>query len=72
MGVVGALIAAKAKRTHGEWLPWLAEKCPEISDDSARNYMKTYDRAASNPEIFRNLDSMTPTAPAIAHHRRTD
>jgi hypothetical protein len=36
------LIAAKARVEHGEWLPWLEKHCPEISDRSARAYMRLH------------------------------
>ena len=56
---VGAwLTAAKDKCQHGEWLPWLAGNCPEISHDTSSNYMRLYKRAESNFELIRNL---TPT-----------
>ena len=56
---VGAwLTAAKAKCQHGEWLPWLADNCAEISQQTASNYMRLYDKAASNYQLIGNL---TPT-----------
>ena len=33
------LIEAKALLSHGEWLPWLNEKC-EFSERTARNFMR--------------------------------
>lgn len=35
------LIEAKAKVSHGEWLPWLLENVP-FSERSARGYMRLY------------------------------
>jgi len=34
-----ALIIAKKKLDHGEWMPWLAEHC-SVGDRSARGYMR--------------------------------
>jgi len=31
---------AKAQCQHGDWLPWLAEHCPAVSDRTARAYMQ--------------------------------
>ena len=51
---VGAwLVAAKDKCQHGEWLPWLAENCPEISRMTAWKYMQLHNRVIS-PNV--NLD----------------
>jgi N6-adenosine-specific RNA methylase IME4 len=56
---VGAwLTAAKAKCQHGEWLPWLADNCPEITRMTANNYMRLYDKAVSNVNFILHL---TPT-----------
>jgi phage N-6-adenine-methyltransferase len=56
---VGAwLTAAKAKCQHGEWLPWLADNCPEITRRTATRYMQLYERAASNGTLMSHL---TPT-----------
>ena len=33
------LIRAKEKAGYGNWLPWLAEHCPNISERHARNFM---------------------------------
>ena len=35
-----ALIDAKARLKHGEWLPWLKAHCPKISAHTAARYMK--------------------------------
>jgi hypothetical protein len=29
----------KKQKKHGEWLPWLAENCPDISERTAQDYM---------------------------------
>ncbi len=34
------LLEAKAQVPHGQWLPWLAENCPTISERMARYYMR--------------------------------
>jgi len=58
---VGAfLVAAKDKCQHGEWLPWLAENCPEISHDTATRYMKTYDKMLDESNYAR-MRNLTPT-----------
>src|SRR5262245_15933680 len=35
-----ALNEAKSKVGHGNWLKWLEDNCPEISDRTAERYMK--------------------------------
>ncbi len=54
---VGAwLVAAKDKCQHGEWLDWLAEYCPEISQRTAYNYIATYDKLKdTNLQLLANL-----------------
>ena len=55
---VGAwLTAAKAKCQHGEWLPWLADNCPEITIRTVQRYISLYDKAASNTTYSRNYAS---------------
>lgn len=34
------LLEAKKGLPHGEWLPWLKESCPDISERTAQNYMR--------------------------------
>ena len=34
------LLEAKKGLPHGEWLPWLRESCPDISERTAQNYMR--------------------------------
>ena len=34
------LLEAKAQVPHGQWLPWLGENCPTISERMARYYMR--------------------------------
>lgn len=34
------LITAKSMIGHGEWLPWLRDNCPEISERTAQAYMR--------------------------------
>ncbi len=34
------LLEAKKGLPHGEWLPWLKENCPEVSERSAQRYMR--------------------------------
>ena len=49
------LTAAKGKCVRGSWLPWLAEKCPEISQPTAFRYMTIYRKAQSNYSEMNNL-----------------
>jgi hypothetical protein len=42
----GLLASAKGRLNHGEWLPWLRDRCPEISERMAQNYMRLHDRRA--------------------------
>ena len=34
------LLEAKVGLPHGEWLPWLGQNCPDISERTAQNYMR--------------------------------
>ena len=34
------LLSVKATLAHGQWLPWLAEHCPDVSARTAQGYMK--------------------------------
>ncbi len=34
------LLAAKAERGHGEWLPWLAANCPDLPARTAQSYTR--------------------------------
>jgi hypothetical protein len=34
------LIDAKEQVPHGEWLPWLSEHCPQVSEQQAQRYMR--------------------------------
>jgi len=53
---VGAfLVAAKDKCQHGEWLDWLKENCPEITQPTAWRYTKLYEKAKSNYSLLNNL-----------------
>lgn len=37
----GALmVKAKAEVSHGEWLPWLGSKCPDVTPRTAQRYMR--------------------------------
>lgn len=57
---VGAwLVAARAKCQHGEWLNWLVQNCPQISQRTAYNYIEIYDELKdANLQLVANL---TPT-----------
>ena len=35
----------KTSLPHGEWLPWLANRCPDISAETARRYMRLANRS---------------------------
>ena len=53
---VGAwLTAAKAKCNHGQWMPWVAENCPDISKDTEENYRSLYEWSTRNSELIRNM-----------------
>jgi len=54
------LIEAKAKVSHGEWLPWLNANC-ELSERTARNYM----RVARLPEAKRQRVADMPLRQAL-------
>lgn len=41
----GLLLRQKESLPHGEWQPWLAKHCPEISASTARRYMRLANRA---------------------------
>ena len=40
MAIGDLLIEAKGRVPHGQWSPWLAERCPALSDRTARHYMR--------------------------------
>src|SRR6266516_4307726 len=42
------LLEAKALVPHGQWLPWLAENCPTVSERMAQRYMLI---ARNRPEL---------------------
>lgn len=46
-----ALNEAKAKVGHGNWKRWLQENCPEVSERTARDYMKI-----AKPENQKKID----------------
>jgi len=54
---VGAwLTAVRDRKQHGEWLPWLADNCPEISQRTAYNYIETYEKLnGTNLQLVANL-----------------
>lgn len=49
------LTAVKGKCIHGSWLPWLAEKCPEISQQTVSKYMRLYIKWNINYALNSNL-----------------
>src|SRR5262249_60382448 len=55
-----ALIEAKARVKHGEWLPWLAEHC-DLSERTAQGYM----RLARAPLEKRNCVGDLPLRAAL-------
>jgi hypothetical protein len=59
-----ALVAAKSKVRHGDWLPWLEARFP-ASEDTAQNYM----RLARNAERVRNLPSIRAGITELAEPR---
>jgi hypothetical protein len=63
------LIKAKAQAGHGNWGCWLAENCPEISQDTAGVYMRLYrNRDKLNSERARNM-SIRDAVATIAGER---
>ena len=65
---VGAwLTAAKAKCQHGEWLPWLADNCPDITRRTATKYMGIYQRITSNGNLNSHLDAVNKMSPSQAY-----
>lgn len=45
------LLKVKRALEHGQWLPWLAAHCPEISARTAQDYMKL----AGDPRVAADL-----------------
>ncbi len=52
----GLLLEAKAGLPHGEWLPWLGENCPDISERTAQRYMR----------LAENGDELEATSATVA------
>jgi hypothetical protein len=77
------LIKAKAQLAHGQWMPWLRENVPNLSDRSARVYMqiaaspllKSADPANITIDHFLKLSTPPyikvafPSAPSANGHR---
>ena len=65
---VGAwLTAAKDKCQHGEWLPWLADNCPEITRRTATRYMVIYQRITLNGTLMSHLDAVNKMSTTQAY-----
>src|SRR4051812_29165519 len=62
-----ALIAAKAKVRHGEWLPWLEAHFP-ASERTAQGYM----RLARNPQRVADLGTVRAGLAELAEPREGD
>jgi hypothetical protein len=59
------LISAKAQVRHGEWLPWLKDNCPQVSDRTARNYMRIAREWEAIPaEVDGIKDALAALSPA--------
>jgi len=43
---------------RGEWLDWLAEYCPEISERTHNNYVRLYNAHQANPQLIADLTPM--------------
>lgn len=57
---VGAwLVAAKQKCQHGEWLEWLGENCPEISQPTVWRYMELYQKAIRRMDCKRAKNNVS-------------
>jgi len=54
------MVAAKQKCQHGEWLEWLGENCPEISQQTTSNYMRTYQKMIDYPN-YQLIGNLTPS-----------
>ena len=50
------LLEVKSTLGHGEWLPWLAQHCPDVSRRSAQGYMRL---ARDLPLEMRNVAHLT-------------
>jgi hypothetical protein len=50
-----ALNEAKSKVGHGNWLAWLEENCPDISNRTAERYMKLAD---GKEKLWKKLEDM--------------
>jgi hypothetical protein len=55
------LIQARAAVPRGQWLPWLAEHCPDLSTQRAQRYMRLA-RALSGPDASRVMHLSQRTA----------
>jgi hypothetical protein len=74
------LTQAKAAVPHGQWLPWLAEHCPDIGARQAQKYMRlaggwpAIEAAANtNPESYLTIDGAlqllaAPEQAALTRH----
>jgi len=53
------LVGAKKTLGHGNWLNWLEANCGNISDTTAQKYMRLHDANSKQPEVFKDLPSLT-------------
>lgn len=53
------LLDAKAQCAHGDWLHWLANHCPDISDRTAQAYMRVARACLTGPERAEHLEALT-------------
>ena len=61
------LTAAKAKCQHGEWLPWLADNCSEVTERTVQKYMSVYQKIVSNTNLSSHLDAVNKMSPTQAY-----
>lgn len=59
--------AYKAKCQHGEWLPWLADNCPEVTERTVQKYMSVYQKIVSNTNLSSHLGAIEGMSPTQAY-----
>jgi hypothetical protein len=66
----GRLLAqAKDRLPHGEWLPWLAEHCPDVSPRLAQKYMRV---ARELPRLDADNPANTPRVADMSFRQALD
>jgi hypothetical protein len=62
------LIEAKQQVKHGQWLPWLKQNCPKISDRTAQQYMQL----AANTTKIADLDGIASALKFLSGYQESD